>query len=223
MNRREMKSAARREFDNWAHAYDKSILQRLLFEPSYEAFTEHLAEWYAGAPRPVRMLDIGCGTGTLAARVVGSTLPIEVVGLDYSVAMCRQAQAKAEAVGAPDRLTFLAGDSEHLPFTDGRFDVITCSNSFHHYPHQQAVLHEMCRVLVPGGRLMILDGFRDNMIGWFIFDVCVALMERAVHHVSHSRMRSCFEAAGFRDIMQWKINVFCPVLLTAGRKNSSAG
>ena len=81
------------------------------------------------------------------------------------------------------------GDSERLPFAEGSFDFVTCANSFHHYPHQDRAVAEMHRVLKPGGRLMIVDGYRDAPWGWFIYDVCVAGIENAVHHASSRRMR----------------------------------
>ena len=53
------------------------------------------------------------------------------------------------------------GDSERLPFATGSFDFVTCTNSFHHYPRQNRAVVEMHRVLRPGGRLLIIDGYRD--------------------------------------------------------------
>ncbi|UCG34335.1 MAG: methyltransferase domain-containing protein [Phycisphaerales bacterium] len=211
-----MKEKARREFDAWAHSYDNSILQRLLFEPSYSAFLQWIHAWYSGDAKRRRLLDIGCGTGTLAARVVGADLPFDVVGLDYSFPMCDKGEGKAVEAGVADRVCFVNADSEHLPFPDASFDVVTCSNSFHHYPHQQETVHQMRRVLMPGGRLMLIDGFRDNMIGWFVFDVCVGSAEKPVFHSPWSTMRRYFERAGFARIMQHKIGILAPILLTIG-------
>ncbi|HWQ18651.1 MAG TPA: methyltransferase domain-containing protein [Methanotrichaceae archaeon] len=49
------------------------------------------------------------------------------------------------------------GDSEHLPWRDESFDIVTCIASFHHYPNPQRVLMEMRRVLRPGGNVIIAD------------------------------------------------------------------
>ncbi len=59
----------------------------------------------------------------------------------------------------------MQGDSERLPFASGSFDIVTCANSFHHYPRQDRAVAEMRRVLRPGGRLMIIDGYRDGAMG----------------------------------------------------------
>ncbi len=215
-----VKRRARHEFDGWAHTYDRSIVQHLLFQPAYRMLMEELYRWRKDDPQPFDALDIGCGTGTWTAMVAGSPLPSRrIVGLDYSLSMCRVAHGKAMTVpeGAP---WFLNGDAEHLPFADASFDLVTCSHSFHHYPHQAVAVREMRRVLRPGGRLMLVDGFRDNVIGWVLFDVLItwgeSTPEGKVFHAPWSVMRSYFEDAGFRDIQQRKEGVWAPLLLTVG-------
>ena len=111
---------------------------------------------------------------------------------------------------------FAAGDSEHLPFADASFDLITCSNSFHHYPHQQAVVSEMRRLLRPGGRLIVIDGFRDNVIGWFVFDVIITRVEKDVYHAPWSVMHEYFVRAGLTNIRRRKVNLWFPLLATIG-------
>ena len=117
---------------------------------------------------------------------------------------------------------FVNGDAEHLPFADGSFDVVTCSNSFHHYPHQAHAIREMVRVLRPGGWLMLIDGFRDNVIGWVVFDIFIQRGESTpqapVHHVPWSVMRQYFAEAGLGDIRQKKEGVLVPIFLTVGQK-----
>ncbi|MFQ5422923.1 MAG: class I SAM-dependent methyltransferase [Phycisphaerae bacterium] len=214
------KKQARRQFDSWAHSYDRSIVQHLLFQPSYRLFMEELYRWRRDEATPFDLLDIGSGTGTWLAWVAGSVLPSrQLIGLDYSANMCAVAAAKARRIGE-DAPHFVNGDAEHLPCPDASFDVVTCSNSFHHYPHQGAAVREMRRVLRPGGRLMIIDGFRDNVIGWVLFDVFIEKAESRpgapVHHASWSKMKSYFEAAGFRDIRQAKRSIWAPIFLTCG-------
>lgn len=218
----QIKANARAEFDRWAHSYDRSIVQHLLFQPTYRMFMEELYRWRRHDGAPFDLLDIGCGTGTWVAWVAGSALPSRrLVGLDYSAAMCGVAGKKAEAiVEAPPR--FVNGDAEHLPFADGSFDVVTCSNSFHHYPHQEAAIREMVRVLRPGGRLMLIDGFRDNVIGWVVFDVFItrgeSTPEAPVHHVPWSVMHRYFADAGLTNIRQKKEGVLVPIFLTVGQR-----
>lgn len=214
-----VKHRARHQFDSWARTYDRSIVQHLLFQPAYRMFMEELYRWRGEESAPFDMLDIGSGTGSWLAMVAGTGLPTgHLIGLDYSAAMSQVAQRKARDVGGG--LFFINGDSEHLPFADGSFDLLTCSHSFHHYPHQDRAIREMRRVLRPGGRLMLIDGFRDNVIGWVLFDIFITRAESTetakVFHAPWSLMRRHFEEAGFRDIRQRKTGIWAPIFLTVG-------
>lgn len=211
------KKLAKETFEAWAGTYDHSLMNHFLFLPSCYTFLEELARWQTDHEEPFDILDVGCGTGTFAAMLSGSNLRTGcIVGLDYVMEMCRRAQDKATSLARDQRVRFLHGDSEHLPFEDGSFDIVTCANSFHHYPHQQSVVCEMRRVLRPGGRLMIIDGFRDNVIGWVVFDIIITAHEKSVYHAPWPVMRSYFESAGFENITHRKFNLLFPAFVTVG-------
>jgi ubiquinone/menaquinone biosynthesis C-methylase UbiE len=212
----QMKSTAMGEFEAWAASYDASPLHRFLFQPAYRMVLEEIYRWRKDDDRPFDALDIGCGTGTLPAMLATSSMPVRAVGLDYSPAMCTVGEGKARQAGLSDRLSFVTADSEHLPFTDGSFDVVSCSNSFHHYPHQEAVVKEVRRVLRPGGRFLLIDGFRDNVIGWVVFDMIVQAVEKEVFHASWPTIDGYFRRAGFQDIRRRKFGFWLPLLLTVG-------
>src|SRR5690606_27592326 len=118
-----MKARAKSEFEAWAGTYDRSLLNRFLFQPSYRMFLEELLAWRGADSEPFDLLDIGCGTGTFNAMLAGSSLPARVVGLDYAEAMCHVAADKARQAGVADRLHYVNADSQHLPFADASFDV----------------------------------------------------------------------------------------------------
>lgn len=214
----DMKRRARHQFDAWAHRYDRSLLNYFLFEPSYLVLMEEIALWRAEHDRPFRVLDVGSGTGTFAGLVSASSHPARIVGLDYAANMCVQARSKTLERCVGRHPAFVNGDSEHLPFADGSFDVVTCANSFHHYPHQEEVVVEMTRVLAPGGRLIVIDGFRDCVVGWFVFDVVIDRIEKNVHHVPWTAMHRYFENAGFRRIRRRKFNFWFPAFATIGER-----
>ena len=73
--------------------------------------------------------------------------------------MIRQAQRLA---GGFANVHFEIADSEHLPFEDGAFTAVLCSNSFHHYPDPIRAVREMARMLAPEGRLVIGDACSDR-------------------------------------------------------------
>lgn len=214
---RETKEFARREFDQWAKTYDRSLLNHFLFRPAYLAMLEEIARWRANHQREFRVLDIGCGTASFASLLRLSGWPVSVIGLDLSQQMCETASRKfRQDPQFHSRIKFCVADSEHLPFDDGSFDIVTCANSFHHYPHQQLVVRNMHRVLSNDGRLVVVDGFRDNVVGWVAFDVVVARMESGVHHAAWTTMRNYFETAQFKNVRQKKAGFMLPLLVTAG-------
>jgi SAM-dependent methyltransferase len=160
------------------------------------------------------MLDIGCGTGTFARRVLDEHREAEIWGLDFCGKMIRAGLKQRRP--SDQRIRFIQADSESLPLLDNTFDVVCCSNSFHHYPNQSSAVREMHRVLRPGGRLIIIDGYRDRLWGRFIYDVCVVAAEGAVNHASARQFRELFHKAGFRGVRQQARLGLAPFLMTVG-------
>ena len=204
------KQQATHEFTRWSESYDRCILQWLLFGPSHRALIRRIRA--VAGDRPIRILDVGCGTGVFAARIRAALPAARVCGIDLvSGMLAKGAERWRRHAG---HVLPVQADSERLPFAAGTFDFVTCANSFHHYPRQDRAVAEMHRVLRPGGRLMLIDGYRDAPWGWFIYDVCVAGVEGAVHHASARRMRALFDQAGLRGVMQRVHRGPAPFLLT---------
>lgn len=212
------KSQATQEFTRWSENYDRCILQALLFRPSHKAIINRITKRYADAP--LKILDVGCGTGVFAARIREALPASRVWGVDLVRGMLSKGSERWKHHA--DHVTPIQGDSERLPFADESFDVVTCANSFHHYPHQHEAVAEMFRVLKPSGRLMMVDGFRDRPYGWFIFDVCVASIEGHVHHASARRFRDLFRASGFAQLNQKLHHGFAPFLFTEAVADKAA-
>lgn len=105
-----------------------------------------------------RVLDVGCGTGTLAIaarRRVGPNA--DVRGIDPSEEMIARAKAKALREGLA--VTFEVASAQKLPFDDASFDVVLSSLMLHHLPDlaRKDAVHEMRRVLKPNGRLLVVE------------------------------------------------------------------
>lgn len=104
------------------------------------------------------VLDVGCGTGTLAIaakRHVGATGTVH--GIDASPEMIARADKKARKAGV--EVVFKNGAAQALPFPDAHFDAVLSTLMLHHLPRKarQECACEMRRVLKPGGRVLAVD------------------------------------------------------------------
>jgi ubiquinone/menaquinone biosynthesis C-methylase UbiE len=105
-----------------------------------------------------QVLDVGCGTGTLALEAAWRVRTTgRVVGIDQSQQQIDRARSKAARCELP--VDFQIGVIEQLPFPDQTFDVVLSTLMMHHLPAplKRQGLAEIARVLKPGGRLVIAD------------------------------------------------------------------
>lgn len=156
---------------------------------------------YAALRDGDKLLDIGCGTGTLAVLIKKSHPGVEVAGLDPDPKALARAKRKSKRAGIEVR--FEQGFADEIKHPAACFDLLVSSFMFHHLEPQEktTTLRECCRVLKPGGRLLLLD-----------FDV----PEHGAHHGfqrmfhSHARLSDNSEerilglitAAGFKDAVK---------------------
>ena len=103
-----------------------------------------------------RVLDIATGTGDLALALRAAGVR-EVVGLDFSAPMLREAMRKDAASGQRPWVTWVEGDAMALPFPDGSFDAVTVAFGLRNMPSYGGALREMVRVLRPAGTLVCLE------------------------------------------------------------------
>jgi ubiquinone/menaquinone biosynthesis C-methylase UbiE len=139
----------------WAARYD--ILAWLLTRGREHDFRERLIS-LAGLQRGDSVLDVGCGTGTLAIAATQHVGPTgKVYGIDASPPMIARARRKAAKAGVA--AVFELAAAEKLPFCNGRFDVVLSTLMLHHLPRnaRQQCATEIRRVLKAGGRVLAVD------------------------------------------------------------------
>ena len=144
-------------FDDRARSYDEGWRGRLHHAISNR--TAALAAATVAAPQ--RVLDVGCGTGYLI-RVLAGHYPRaqELAGIDAASNMIQA----AKSINDDERLTFVTGVAEQLPYADASMDLVVSSTSFDHWSDQGAGLAECARVLRPGGHLVLVDQFSQWLI-----------------------------------------------------------
>jgi ubiquinone/menaquinone biosynthesis C-methylase UbiE len=177
---------------HWAARYD--LLVWVLTRGRPHAFRRKLAD----AARLVSgesVLDVGCGTGSLALvakALVGEAG--EVFGIDPSPEMIARATSKAR--NSAIDVTFMSGVAEALPFDEARFDVVLSTLMFHHLPRKVRAqcAGEIARVLKPGGRVLVVDFAqgqpRHSLVAHF----------HRHGHVDAREIAAVLEAAGLRLI-----------------------
>jgi ubiquinone/menaquinone biosynthesis C-methylase UbiE len=152
-----------------------------------------------------RVLDIGCGTGSLtimiARRLTGNG---QVIGIDAAPKMIAIARNKAARAGS--RAEFAVGVAEELEFKDAAFDIVVNSMFLHHIDHElkQIALAEMFRVLKPGGQLCTADIDRPTnrlaaLIGWAGRYI---LFQPELEDNLNGKLPELMRKAGFRDVRQ---------------------
>ena len=105
----------------------------------------------------MRVLDLGCGTGSLTTLIKQSHLKSQVYGLDADRQVLEIARTKTNHSGVD--VTLEQGLAYQLPYSDGWFDRVLSSLVFHHLTSEQKqrAFSEIYRVLRPGGRFYLLD------------------------------------------------------------------
>ena len=111
--------------------------------------------------RGMRLLDLGCGPGTISVGLAEVVNPGELHGIDMEETQIEMARAAARA-GGHENASFRTGDATDLPFEDASFDVVHCHALLNHAPGTQAVLAEAMRVLKPGGLIAAREMFGDS-------------------------------------------------------------
>lgn len=161
-----------------------------------------------------RVLDACCGTGDLA--LADDAVGGRVTGLDFSERMLERARGKSSSV------EWVRGDVTALPFGDAAFDAATVGFGIRNVPDAEVALHELARVLRPGGRLGILEitqprgSLRPFFRAWF--DRVVPLLGRVLpggaaytylpasvrRFPGPDHLAAAMERAGFAEI-SWRL------------------
>lgn len=143
-------------------------------------------------------LDVGCGTGWALGRI--STLLNgrgQFYGIDLSSKMIDRA---TENFKEWDNFHFVKANAEAIPIENDFFDIIICTNSFHHYFDPLKALSEMRRLLKPGGKVYILDPTADSWFSKLIGKISKSVDPAHVKTYSSKEFQDLFAKSGLEYI-----------------------
>lgn len=183
-------------FDRWSATYDAESLQALTYRPIHKVIIRWLSD-----TQPSAVLDLGCGTGQLLADLTTTFPDAHLVGLDLSSGMLTEAKARVAGAG----VGLVLGDAQHLPFPPDTFDVVTCNESFHWYPDQNAALEQLATTMRPKGRLVIASIAATTRTGEAVVRRLSRASGQPIHAVSPRHLAARLNRAGFDVIRQRRV------------------
>lgn len=132
------------------------MITRLEERGRFPAFARMIRKYGQSLPsdRPLKVLDVGCGTGVVIRELAGVLHPASTFhGADVSAGLLKEARKRAPHLRAEwDQIA-----PGSLPYADGAFDVVTMHTLLSHVPDPAQLLREAKRVLAPDGRLIVFD------------------------------------------------------------------
>jgi demethylmenaquinone methyltransferase/2-methoxy-6-polyprenyl-1,4-benzoquinol methylase len=216
-------------FDRIAPRYD--ALNRVLSAGFDRGWRRSLLD-AAGVGAGDLVLDVACGTGDLAE--LAASRGARVVGVDFAREMLRGARRRSSAAG------LVQGDAAALPFASRSASVVTCGFALRNFVDLDEALVEMARVLVPRGRLALLEVDRPGS-AWLrrvhaaYFDRVVprigallsdrdayAYLPRSTAYLpAAAELGARIEAAGFREVLRRPLLLGAAQLWTARRSEDA--
>lgn len=147
-----------------------------------------------------KILDIGCGTGSLAIVLKKLNPSAQIVGVDADPKILKIAERKAKK----DHLDieFINAPAEKLPFSKNTFDIVVSTLTFHHMPKEAKVeaAKEIKRILKPGGEFLILDFLKERKGLWRVFSV----FEEGEYLKSNQELPNIYQKEGFKVSQTFK-------------------
>lgn len=175
-------------FDGVAKGYDRTnSVMTLGFDRRWRWLTRRVLD---GGPGE-RILDLAAGTAVSTAEYAKSGA--WCVAADFSLGMLRS--------GAHRDVPKVAADAFHLPFAADSFDAVTVSFGLRNMNETVAALREMCRVVRPGGRLVICEVSQPPFrpIRWLHYNVVLRLLPKITKPFSSNKSAYAYLAESMRD------------------------
>jgi SAM-dependent methyltransferase len=147
--------------ENWEAVYRGNPLQDRLNASIMDRVLAALQP-----PADAHFLDAGCGVGHHSVAI--AQRGYRCTGIDISETILQTARHNLAQADLAARLSFRCEELEHLSFDDATFDVVHCRGVLMHIPRWELALGELCRVLKPGGGIVIMEANRSSVEAWLV-------------------------------------------------------
>ncbi|MEX1022523.1 MAG: methyltransferase domain-containing protein [Dehalococcoidia bacterium] len=147
--------------DTYTHGHHASVVGQHARRTAEREAAYLLPRLHAG----MRLLDIGCGPGTITTGLARAVAPGEAVGIEVAPEVLVQAREHAAAEGVAN-VRFEEASVYALPYEDASFDVAHAHQVLQHLAQPVAALRETRRVLRPGGIVAVRDADYQTMVAW---------------------------------------------------------
>ena len=183
--------------DTYTHGHHASVLRSHEWRTAENSAAYLLPRLRAGA----RLLDVGCGPGTVTVDLAERVVPGPVLGIDASTDVVDRARARAASRSESDEIDvrFEVGDVYALDRDDGAFDVVHAHQVLQHLTDPVAALVEMRRLLAPGGILAV----RDSDYGGFVWSPADDRLTRWLELYHQVTARNGAQADAGRHLGAW--------------------
>ena len=189
--------------ETYTHGHAAATVRQHAQRTAEEAAAFVLPELSAG----MRLLDVGCGPGSITRGLAERVAPGEVVGVDLSKETLEAARRDAAARGLAN-LRYEEGSVYALPFPDASFDVAYAHQVLQHLSEREAAVREMLRTLRPGGLLAIRDVDWETVAYWpddpwidrFVEVHLKTWYRNGGEPAMGRRLRALFNASGLTDV-----------------------
>jgi ubiquinone/menaquinone biosynthesis C-methylase UbiE len=165
-----------------------------------DAFKRYLVE-HSHLEAGQKVLDLGCGTGTLTLQIKLFLPQIDLIGLDGDPSVLQIAREKAEAAGV--NIRWEEGLAYNLPYPNASFDRVISCLMVHHLtaPNKLKAFQEVFRILKPGGEFHLLDFGKPTSLGMRLISIPIARMEEAGDNI-RGLLPDMLRQAGLSDIVE---------------------
>lgn len=185
----------KRQFKLWSSFYDSGLNRLFYFERIYERVIKTIKHEAGYNLKPgVKFLDVACGTGEIIFRLAQEFPHVEFVGVDFSEAMLEKAIEKTKGL---NNVKIFQANIRNLPFSDASFDLVLCSDAFHHFASPEESLQEINRVAKQGSFFLLVDPAFDTIFQKLVVGLFGKIFETAKKYYSEKEIVSLLQDTDF--------------------------